>query len=359
MKNSSLLLLCILFFACKNKVEKTKATRQSISESIYASGTLKAKNQYQVMSTVSGIVENVFVSEGDTVSVGTPLIFISNEAQRYAKNTAQLNERFSDESNYQSKLMDAQLKVELAKKKYKNDSLIYERQKALWKNQVGSKIELEQRELAFHNALSAFNSAELNYTDLKKQLALNSALATNNLKISSKQENDFTVKSEINGKVYSILKSKGDLIVPQNPIAVIGDAEQFVLEMQVDESDIIKLKRDQLVLISMDSYKGAVFEARITKINPFMNERSKTFLIEAEFVNAPEVLYPNINFEANILVQTKKNALLIPRNFMVNDSMVLKSNGDTILVRTGLKDYNKTEILSGISDNDELIMPKE
>jgi multidrug efflux pump subunit AcrA (membrane-fusion protein) len=127
--------------------------------------------------------------------------------------------------------------------------------------------------------------------------------------------------------------------------------------MQVDEYDIFKIKNGLKVLITMDSYKGKVFEAKIYNISPVMNERSKTFLVKASFINPPEKLYPFVSFEANIVIQTKQKALLVPRNLLLNDSTVVKSNGDKVLIKTGLKDYQMVEVLSGISENDELINP--
>ena len=103
--------------------------------------------------------------------------------------------------------------------------------------------------------------------------------------------------------------------------------------------------------------KSKVFEAIVTKIEPIMNERSKTFVVEAAFKTRPEVLYPNITFEANIVLEQKDNALLIPRNYLINESQVIKSNGDTVQVAIGLKDYQKVEILSGITAQDELLKP--
>lgn len=85
-----------------------------------------------------------------------------------------------------------------------------------------------------------------------------------------------------------------------------------------------------------------------------MNERSKTFLVEAEFVSQPNILYPNITFEASIIINTKKNAILIPRNYLLNDSIVMKANGEKIIVKTGLKDFQKIEILSGLKETDEI-----
>jgi multidrug efflux pump subunit AcrA (membrane-fusion protein) len=97
-----------------------------------------------------------------------------------------------------------------------------------------------------------------------------------------------------------------------------------------------------------------VFEAKVSRINPLMDERSKTFLVEAEFIKTPARIYPNISFEASILIKSKGKALLIPRNCLLNDSSVVKANGDTVKVKTGLKDYQMIEIISGLSINDEL-----
>ena len=172
-------------------------------------------------------------------------------------------------------------------------------------------------------------------------------------------ESDFALRSKIDGIVYSLPKSIGEIVSPQTPLALIGDAKKFILEMQVDEYDILKIKKGLSVIVSLDSYKGKIFDALVTKIYPIMNEKSKTFLVEAEFTNAPPILYPNISFEANIIIQTKDKAILIPRNYLLNDSLVLRSNGDTVIVETGLKDYKKIEIISGVGAGDELRKPKE
>lgn len=345
--------------SCKGKVETIQPTSESITESIYASGLIKSKNQYQAYAMVNGIVEEIYLNEGDTVKKGTPILLISNKTQQLNKENAQLVAAFSDFNANQGKLNEAKLFIDLAASKMRSDSTLYFRQKNLWDQQIGSKVEMEQRELAYQNSKTAYYSAKVKYNDLKRQLDFNSSQSKKNLAISSNLENDFTLKSEIDGIIYSLAKSKGEIVGAQTPIAVIGDSKNFILEMQVDEYDILKIRKGLPVMVTLDSYKGKVFKATVTKINPIMNERSKTFLVEAEFDEQPEVLYPNISFEANIVISEKKNALLIPRNYMLNDSMVLKSDGDKVRVKTGLKDYQKIEILSGISKNDVLAKPTE
>lgn len=102
----------------------------------------------------------------------------------------------------------------------------------------------------------------------------------------------------------------------------------------------------------MDSYKGMVFEAVVEKIVPLMNERSKSFTMEAAFVKQPPALYPNLTCEANIVIQEKEKALSIPRSYLLNDESVLLTNKERRKVTTGLKDYQKVEIVSGLTIND-------
>ena len=218
-------------------------------------------------------------------------------------------------------------------------------------------MELEQRELSFQNSKNAYHSALIRYNDLKRQLNFASSQAQKNLNISQSQAQDFILKSQMDGLVYNLTKSKGELVNPQSPLATIGASNQFILEMQVDEYDILVVKPGLKVIVKLDSYKDQVFEARLTRINPLMDERSKTFLVEAEFIEKPSKIYPNISFEASILIESKQRALLIPRNFLLNDSSVVMSNGDTVKVKTGLKDYQMVEIISGISIDDEIKKP--
>lgn len=355
-----LLFISSLFLlSCGKKAQTIKPTVAPISESIYASGLVKSENQYQAFATVNGIIQDILLQEGDSVKKGTPILTIVNDAQRLSKENAELAANFADLNVNQGKLNDAQQNIELAQRKLKNDSSLLARQQVLWQQNIGSKVELEQRELAFQNAKSALYSARVKYEDLKRQLILNAAQSQKTLQISSRLASDFTLRSDIDGIVYQLPKKKGELVTAQTPLAIIGDAKHFVLEMQVDEYDILKVEKGLKVLVTMDSYKGKVFDAVVTKIDPLMNERSKTFLVEATFTEAPKRLYPNVSFEANIILQTKDKALLIPRNYVLNDSFVLKGNGDKVAVKTGLKDYKMIEILSGISAEDELKNPAE
>ncbi len=164
----------------------------------------------------------------------------------------------------------------------------------------------------------------MKYEDLKRQLTLNAVQTNKNWQLATKLAGDYTLRSEIDGIVYQLPKPKGEIVSPQTVLSVIDDAKNFILEMQVDENDILKISKGMKVLITMDTYKGKVFEAKVSKIDPLMNERNKSFVVEASFTNLTEKLFPNVSFEANILLETKEKAMLIPRDYVLNVSFVMK-----------------------------------
>lgn len=345
------------FVACKDKLERTKPTIENITEAVYASGIVKSKNQYQVFAPVNGLISKIVVNEGMLVKKGAPLLFINNENAQLNRANAALAATYANPNFNANKLNDLKLSIGLAKSKLLNDSLLYVRQQNLWQQQIGSRVDLEQRELAYLNAKTNYESARLRYNDLLKQTELTAKQTANNLRISEKQENDFVIKSDVDGMVYAILKEEGEMATTQTAIATIGSATEFLLSLQIDEYDIAKIKLGQKVVVRFDSYKKQTFEARVSQINPIMNERSKTFTVEATFITKPPILYPNLTVEANIVLETKQNALTIPRSFLMDDAYVLNSKGDKVMVKTGLMDYNKVEILSGLQVTDEISKP--
>ncbi len=349
----------ILLASCNSNDAFIKPSVETISESIYASGTVKAAQQYDAYAMMNGVVDQWFVSEGDWVEVGTPILSITNETQKLNKENAALLASYSEIQSNKGKIADAKLKVDLAKNKMLNDSLLYFRQKKLFEQEIGSQIDMEQRTLAYENSKSLYFSSKVNLADLERLVAFNAAQSKKNLQISKQIESDYILKSKLKGKVFAIHKKPGEIITTQLPAAIIGSGSDFILEMQVDENDILKVKIGSEVSVIMDSYKGKEFEARVSKVIPIMNEKTKTFKIEAVFQKLPENIYPNLSFEANILLRKKEHALVIPRSYLLNGSYVMLSSGEKVKVKTGLMDYEKVEIVSGINKSSELIMPEE
>jgi HlyD family secretion protein len=358
---SLLKLLLILFtiVSCKENIQTTLVKKRDVFESVYASGNIETINQYQVFSSVNGIITKTLVQEGELINPKSPLFQISNTTSKIQLESAELASENALLKNNYNKLIELKNTLKSAKLKWRNDSLLYQRKVNLYKKNVITALELETAELNYQNSLSNFNSAELQYEDLLRQLKFNERIAKNNSQQVQNSFKDFTVKSEIKGEVFSILKKKGEFVTPQTPIAIIGSKNLFVLKLQIDEYDIIKIKKGQKAKVSLDSYKGQTFDAVITKIYPIMNERSKTFLVDAQFINPPTILYPNLSVEANIIIKEIKNTLTVPRNYLIGSDKLILKDGTTKKVKTGLKNYEYVEIKSGVKDNEEIVLPNE
>jgi HlyD family secretion protein len=357
MPKFNLLYFLLLMLACKGKQQPINPVVSAITESVYVSGVVKSEAQYQAFANVNGTIQRIYLQEGAAVKKGTPILVITNDLQQLNTQNAQLAAQYASISNNQGKIEDAKNLIVIQKRKMDNDSLLWVRQQNIWQNNGGTKVELEQRQLGFESAKVDYQSALLQFDELNRQLAFADSQARKNLQISQKMASDFILKSEVDGVLYQLYKKEGEAVTSQTPLALLGGKSKFILEMQVDEYDIFKVKPGQLVLVNFDSYKGRVFQAKVSSISPMMNEATKTFLVEAVFTDAPQRLYPFISFEANIVIQSKTKGLLIPISYLLNDSTVLKSNGKMVRVRTGLKDYKMVEILDGLSVDDELQIP--
>lgn len=354
-----ILVVIYLINSCSEEKNFQTVSKGDITESVYASGIIESHNQYQVLPTINGIIKDIFIDEGDIVKIGTPLVLITNNNTEANNKNAQIVAAYNDFNNQKSKLKEVELNIQLAKDKLKVDSLNFDRQKKLFNKEIIAKSDFEIQELNYNNSITNYKSLLLKYEDLKNQLKTNDNQSKNNLKLTELLKNELIVKSEIEGKIYSVLKNKGELVSPQSPLVIIGSEKEFKIILQVDEFDIIKIKENQKVIVSLDSYKKNVFNAIITKINPIMNERSKTFSIEAKFIEKPEILYPNLTLEGNILLNEKSNVITIPRKYIVDESFVLDKDGNKIKVKLGLKDYQKVEILNGLNVNEKIYLPEE
>ena len=351
-----LTLFILSFTSCKTTEEKIFPQKEDITLSVYASGLVKSKTQYQVFSTVNGILKEILVEEGGLVKKGQVIARISDLSQKINVENARAQEDYNSIFSNTEKVDQAKKEVELARIKLENEKSLLKRQKELWADGIGSKNDLDNRILSVENAQTNFNASQLHLNDLEKQLTFLANQSKRNTQISSATMNDYTIKSEVVGRLYNFTKNVGEMVNTVNPIATIGDSNSFIVELEIDEFDISKIALGQTVIMSMDSHKGEVYEAEVSKIEPLMKEKSRSFTIEANFIKKPSQLYPNLSVEGNIIIQIKKNTITIPRNYLIDNSYVLIGK-NKVKVATGLMDYDKVEILKGISISDEISKP--
>ncbi|MBK7087126.1 MAG: efflux RND transporter periplasmic adaptor subunit [Flavobacteriales bacterium] len=353
------LLACLLLIACGEKRETIIPTVGPITESVYASGVVKAEGQYQVFPMVNGTVTALLVNEGDTVVAGQPLLRIDDRSSSATARNADAQLRLLEQNASDRGPVLAQLReaVGQARDKYTVDSTNYARQQALWAQQIGSQNDLDQRELAYTTSKAAFVRASKALEETRERLRTELDVARNNLTISSAGNDDRTPRSLIDGIVYDLRIEPGELATTQKAVAVIGSASNLYLELEVDEYDITQVKPGQKAVISLDSYSGKAFGAEITRIIPIMDERSRTFRVEARFTEPPPMLFPFLTAEASIVLRTKEQALTIPAAYLIDGNYVLTGDDERTPVKVGARDLEKVEVLEGIDANTSLYKP--
>ncbi len=351
--------MLLLLSGCADKRPSISATVGPITDAVYASGVLKARDQYQAFAAVNGLVAFVHVEAGDSVKKGDALFTIDDRASSLGSQRAELSvDLLRQNAGAASPVLEQlNLNVEQARTRLANDSLMYVRQQNLWDQQVGSKAELDNRELAYTSARNAFQRAQKALSETRTRLRNELRMAENELAMRRAAEGDHTVRSLIDGRVYDVLIERGELATTQRPLAIVGRADAFVLELQVDEYDIVRISPGQTVWVNMDSYKDRVMEATITHADPMMNERSRTFTVEAVFKDPPPRLYPNLTLEANVVIDRKEQALTIPAAYLVDGRYVLTGEDERTEVEVGLRDLRRVEILAGIDSSTKIFRP--
>lgn len=354
-----LLSMLLIIFSCKEEALSTKPQFSDIVEAVYASATVQPALSYTVFAESGGMIDQKFIEEGDAVEKGQVLFKIKSTASDLNIENAQLNyqllkDNFQGEANV---LQELQKQLEIVVLKLRNDSLLYTKQQRLWEQGIGAQNDLQNRKLAY-------DVSQREYNTLLNQIQRTEAESNNQLKIAQNQiqqasvtKQDFTIESKMNGVVYEVAKELGELVLPQQPLAVIGSNDDFIIELLVDERDISKIQINQKVLIRLDAQKSELFEATITKIAPKVESRTQTFVVESRFTKAPTRLYMGLSGEANIIIAQKQKALTIPLAYLMNGNRVLTKQGE-IPIETGLRSLDKVEVLSSLDTATIILKPQ-
>ena len=359
-RQTFIIVLSIFLSSCSGKEEKIYPKKTAITESVYSSVTIQPDSMYQAFAIVNGILDKNLVEEGDVVKKGDPIAQIINNTPKLNSENARMaldlaRRNYSGDATVWSSIEE---ELKAAELQFINDSVNYNRQKKLWEQGIGSKAAFEAKKLAYEISFSTLDRLQNKFKRTKNELKTQLQQAENNYRLSQINTTDFTVKSKIDGKVYALHKNPGEIVTANQPVASVGNEDKFVIEMLVDEVDIVKIKKEQQVLLSLDAYAGEVFSARVSKIYPKKDERNQTFLVEAIFEEEPEVLYPGLSGEANIIIARKKETLVIPRNYLIGKDSVKTETG-IVKVETGLESLDSVEIKNGITAETAVFKPEK
>jgi HlyD family secretion protein len=137
----------------------------------------------------------------------------------------------------------------------------------------------------------------------------------------------------------------------------------------VDESDIGKVYLGQPARISVESFKDQKFEGHVTKISPLGTEKDNvtTFEVRVSISNEKQILKSQMTANAEIILEEHKAALAIPEGAVLYNkdkttaAQVPDPTGEKglrkVAIVTGISNGSKTELLKGLSEGQEVVLP--
>ena len=362
MKTKLYPLLFIAIISCR-RGNVIHPDRKDIVETVYASGKITAENEYHVYALSNGTVKHKHLKEGDAVKAGDILYTISNDPA-----TARLEAAKSAYENSRSKvgsgsavLSEARLNLQNAEVKLKNDSLNYFRLKNLLEQNAASKSSVDNAFTAYSISLNQKKAAEQNVNALVEDLNVAMLNAKSQVAAAESDLDNYLIRSEVSGTVFQMIKEEGEAVRMGEIIALIGDAHKRIIRLAVDHQDAGKIKAGQEVLLRTDVSGNTIYRAAVSIIYPVMNEVDQTFRVDAVFTDSVALPFVHTSVEANIVISTKKNALVIPRAaFVSDDSVQVKEKGETktVFVKAGIRTLDDVEIIQGLDESSEVVIPE-
>jgi len=170
------------------------------------------------------------------------------------------------------------------------------------------------------------------------------------------------IRSDCDGIVYQVMKEQGEAVRMNEPVAFVGDASKRIIRLGVDQQDIQKIKLGQQVLFKTDITGDSVYPAVVKKIYQMMNESNQSFRVDAIFSEPFPSSFIHCPVEANIVVNKKENALVLPRTALAGkDSLLVEENGNRkkIHVSIGAANGDYVEILNGIDEKTNIIVTQQ
>ena len=352
--------------------------RGDIARSVVATGKIEPLTEVEVKSKASGIVEKLFVDAGDRVKAGQVLAELDKEQLQAAVGESRANLEAAEaakeaaEASYQKNIVDAEgpdvpfLKSDMvrAQDSYKQGLIALNAMQDAQKNY----------QLAVNRQASAQRNVQVSKADVAEAEA---QIAQAKAALDNANENlqYATITSPIDGEVLSRDVEIGDAVSSilvlgsqATLVMTLGDESEVYVKGQVDESDIGKVYLGQPARISVESFKDKKFQGRVTKIAPLGVEKDNvtTFEVRVSIVNATGELRANMSANAEIILEEKKNVLLVPEGAVIFDKDKSTSvdladpHSDTgrrrVPVKLGISNGVKAEVLSGLSQGQQVVL---
>ncbi len=356
-------ILIFLFSGCKPKYDEFTPKISPVTEAVFASGVIEPKDAYTVTALFDGFIQKSLVTENDIVKDGELLFQLDNRQQHTQVAIARTNADYAriNAAGNSPTLGQIKAQIDAARIKMQTDSVNKLRYEHLFTTNSVSKQDLDNATLNYQSSLSNYQATVENYKATANKVSQDYTVSQSQLENAQEGNQYYNLLAIGPSKVYQIFKKQGDLVRKGDQVAQLGNPDSIVVNLDIDESSISKVKMGQQVLVELNTEKNKTYEARISKIYPHFNETSQSYKVEARFLVEIPGLISGTQLQANIITNKKEGALLIPHVYVGagNKVLVKKDKGiDTAIITTGITSEEWIEVTSGLTVNDKIVKLK-
>jgi len=363
------------------KIDPTKLAkveRGDLVKSVVATGKVEPITKVEIKSKASGIVKKLYIEAGDHVKAGQILADLDRvemEAQ-VRQSEAQLQSSKATLNSAEADL--ARSKVDAEGVDVPMTKRAFERASSMAKQGVVSQSALDDAEKNFELATNKQHVAQAQVlVNAAKVVQARADVRRAEATLSQQREqlSYTTIVAPIDGIVLSRDVEVGDavssiLVLGSSATLVmtLGDTREVYVKGKVDESDIGKVYLGQSARIRVESFKDKTFQGKVTRISPMGVEKDNvtTFEVRVSIYNPGGELKAMMTANAEMILEEHKNVLNVPESSLIYDQNKSASvevpnpeakDGKTkIAVKAGISNGAKTEILSGLSEGQQVVL---
>ncbi len=357
MKKTLAIITILTLFSC-GKSEEIQPIFQDIKELVFASGQLEWDDSYNLTAQTDGVLQNANFEVGNNVVKGKTIATLDNEINKINAETSQEQLVISNENitSNAPALMQLQQNIQFAESKYLQDKKNADRYERLNQQNIGSKVEYENAQLAAKNSLANWNALKKQYNVILQQAKQQQITTKGQLKNNQVIKNYNLIVVTETGTVIKKLKNNGDYIRKGEVIATIANQTKVEAVLNVDENSIGKVKIGQTVFVQLNTNKNVTYTGKISEILSAFDQQTQSFICKVVFDKKLENSLFGTQLEANILVGEKKNALLVPRNYVgFGNKVNVKGKDEYVIIKPGIISTEYVEVLEGITKDDVLL----
>jgi multidrug resistance efflux pump len=303
------------------------------------------------------------VSENDVVKDGQLLFQLDNRQQNTQVHIAETNVQYAavNAGAQSPQLLQIKAQMDAARAKKNNDSITLSRYEKLFVTHSVSRQDVDNARTTWEASARNFDALAESYRVTDNKLKQDLAVSRSQLQNVQAGNGYYNLVAIGGAKVYQVFKKQGDLVRKGEQVAQLGNPDSIVINLDVDEASINKVKLGQKVLVELNTEKNKTYESYISKIFPHFNETSQSYKVEARFTTEKSDMISGTQLQANIVTGIKEKAMLIPHAFVLPGNRVLVSHGksyDTVQITTGIISDEWIEVLSGVTTADKVARMK-